>query len=238
MTNKARRRCRSTCSKRPQSAAAGTPALLPFRRSNVQGLVWLGVSAAVASALLSRVEAFLQPLAGGMGGSVGVKDHRSARRERTAARGICSMSERRGLWPSRPTIDLRSDTVTQPTGGMRKAMHKVPYYCAVCCTGIVIKTLPLTAACGFCYVRVRLAVRRCWRHMLNSFLEGEQTKLPVFPSTGPVRSVWWFVVMCPPTRHFRRCESLLVRRSFNAPRGRILARALRFLGDVFDSVAF
>lgn len=189
MTNKARRRCRSTCSARPQPAGVGTPALLPFRRSNVQGLVWLGVSAAVASALLSRVEAFLQPLAGGMGGPVGVKGHRSAWRERTAARGICSMSERRGLWPSRPTIDLRSDTVTQPTGGMRKAMHKV-LYCAVCCTGIVIEMLPLTAACGFCCVRVCPAVRRCWRHMLNSFVEGEQTKLPVFASTGPVGSVW------------------------------------------------
>lgn len=131
MTNKSRRRCRSTYSKRPQPAAVGTRALLPFRRSNVQGLVWLGVSAAVASTLLSRVEAFLQPLAGGMGGSVGFKGHRSARRERAAAQGVCSMSERRGLWPSRPTIDLRSDTVTQPTGGMRKAMHKVLYYC--CC---------------------------------------------------------------------------------------------------------
>lgn len=37
------------------------------------------------------------------------------------------MSERRGLWPQRWTIDLRSDTVTQPTGGMRKAMQKVPH---------------------------------------------------------------------------------------------------------------
>lgn len=37
------------------------------------------------------------------------------------------LSERRGLWPGRPTIDLRSDTVTQPTGGMRKAMQKVCY---------------------------------------------------------------------------------------------------------------
>lgn len=35
------------------------------------------------------------------------------------------MSDRRGLWPQRSTIDLRSDTVTQPTGGMRKAMQKV-----------------------------------------------------------------------------------------------------------------
>lgn len=35
------------------------------------------------------------------------------------------MSERRGLWPQRSTIDLRSDTVTPPTGGMRKAMQKV-----------------------------------------------------------------------------------------------------------------
>lgn len=40
-------------------------------------------------------------------------------------RGAIEMTERRGLWPQKLKIDLRSDTVTLPTGGMRKAMQKV-----------------------------------------------------------------------------------------------------------------
>lgn len=59
----------------------------------------------------------------------GIEAHRSAglQSARTVGRAglVAMMSERRGLWPGRPTIDLRSDTVTQPTGGMRKAMQKV-----------------------------------------------------------------------------------------------------------------
>lgn len=61
-----------------------------------------------------------------------------ARRER-ARRSVVLMSERRGLWPTRPPIDLRSDTVTHPTAGMRKAMHKVlcPVLYATCHGGFV-----------------------------------------------------------------------------------------------------
>lgn len=84
---------------------------------------WLGVSAAaaVASFLSTNAEAFVQPA---IGGAPRI-EAQSSGRGRTGE--TVMMSERRGLWPQRWTIDLRSDTVTQPTGGMRKAMQKVPH---------------------------------------------------------------------------------------------------------------
>ncbi len=68
--------------------------------------------------------------------------HRAGRLPERSERGASSVvmfSERRGLWPGRVTIDLRSDTVTQPTGGMRKAMQKVG---------------PQLLTCGFLKVRL------------------------------------------------------------------------------------
>lgn len=81
---------------------------------------WLGVSAAAVSSFFSsNAEAFVQPAAGG---ALRIE----AQSGGDGRAGTVVMSERRGLWPQRSTIDLRSDTVTQPTGGMRKAMQKVP----------------------------------------------------------------------------------------------------------------
>lgn len=81
---------------------------------------------ALLGAYLGTAEAFV---ASSSSRVRGIEAHRSAglQSARTAGRAgrVAMMSERRGLWPGRPTIDLRSDTVTQPTGGMRKAMQKV-----------------------------------------------------------------------------------------------------------------
>ena len=102
------------------------------RRPTMRGLVWLGVSAVfTCKCLCTWAEAFVPT-------SVKVADGLEMYHgRRKMARGACAMNERRGLWPQKPKIDLRSDTVTVPTGGMRKAMHKVkveevisvPYLC-------------------------------------------------------------------------------------------------------------
>ncbi|CAM9284477.1 unnamed protein product [Ascophyllum nodosum] len=89
------------------------------RRPTMRGLVWLGVSAVfTCKCLCTWAEAFVPT-------SVKVADGLEMYHgRRKMARGACAMNERRGLWPQKPKIDLRSDTVTVPTGGMRKAMHK------------------------------------------------------------------------------------------------------------------
>eukprot|EP00903_Cladosiphon_okamuranus_P009504 g9056.t1 len=69
-------------------------------------------------------EAFVTNSGGARG--LATHRHRAGQRSERSERGRVSvvMLSSRGLWPGRPTIDLRSDTVTQPTGGMRKAMNK------------------------------------------------------------------------------------------------------------------
>lgn len=109
----------------PRAAAVEGPR--PPSRSSpfFKSVAFLAVSAACCCASLpSRAEAFVT--------SSGVRAldthrHRAGKRPESSERGRISvaMLSSRGLWPGRPTIDLRSDTVTQPTGGMRKAMHKV-----------------------------------------------------------------------------------------------------------------
>ena len=125
MTDTGRRRCRSSVFTQPTQDATATSrcaATLPRRASDpLWRCAWLGVSAAAAvtSFLSSNAEAFVHPA---IGRAQRVEAHSGGQRK---AGGTIMMSERRGLWPQRSTIDLRSDTVTQPTGGMRKAMHKV-----------------------------------------------------------------------------------------------------------------
>lgn len=72
------------------------------------------------SQLLQPALAFVQPLR-----PVVVGKGRLPSRSTSSVSKVILMTERRGLWPTRPPIDLRSDTVTVPTAGMRKAMHKV-----------------------------------------------------------------------------------------------------------------
>lgn len=79
------------------------------------------------SQLLQPALAFVQPLL-----PVVVGKGRLSSRSTASASKVIVMSERRGLWPTRPPIDLRSDTVTVPTAGMRKAMNKVHFY-VFCC---------------------------------------------------------------------------------------------------------
>ncbi|CAM9341215.1 unnamed protein product [Laminaria digitata] len=125
MTGPGRRRCRNSAFTQSAQDATATSRCAPTlpRRASVPLLrcAWLGVSAAaaVASFLSPNAEAFVQPA---LGGATRIETGSSGRER---ARETCVMSERRGLWPQRSTIDLRSDTVTQPTGGMRKAMQKV-----------------------------------------------------------------------------------------------------------------
>ncbi|CAM9460897.1 unnamed protein product [Ectocarpus sp. 12 AP-2014] len=117
MSSTGRRRCRqdvccASSSKEVSVAAPRPPLSRRFPALVALLLAHLGTAEAfVASSSLRGIEA-----------------HRSAGLQsvRTAGRAglVAMMSERRGLWPGRPTIDLRSDTVTQPTGSMRKAMQK------------------------------------------------------------------------------------------------------------------
>lgn len=128
-----RPRCRRRSSPTglPQVAAAEAPR--PPSRSSplLKSVAFLGVSAACCASLPSRAEAFVA--SSSSSSSVrGLETHlhRAGQRAERSERGrisVAMLSERRGLWPGRPTIDLRSDTVTQPTGGMRKAMQKVCY---------------------------------------------------------------------------------------------------------------
>lgn len=120
-----RPRCRrrSSATRLAQTIAVEAPRP-PSRGSPfLKSVALLGVSAVCAS-LPSRAEAFVTSSVRGL------QTHhlRAGQRSEGLERGrisVAMMSERRGLWPSRPPIDLRSDTVTQPTGGMRKAMQKV-----------------------------------------------------------------------------------------------------------------
>lgn len=107
-----------------------TGAVLQNRSRRTFALAWstrIGVvSVGVGVFLASRGYAFVSPLS--------VKPSLPRSRDSSlpspkSGAGEIYMSERRGLWPSRQTIDLRSDTVTQPTAGMRKAMHKVGINC-------------------------------------------------------------------------------------------------------------
>lgn len=126
MAGTGRRRCRSSSRSTANTRRTGAedpsepdgPARLPGRP--IMRLAWLGLSTGFTCCLSSRAQAFVVQTPIRSAGGLHV---RCGRRE--TARGTCLMSERRGLWPHRPRIDLRSDTVTQPTSGMRKAMHKV-----------------------------------------------------------------------------------------------------------------
>ncbi|CAM9304156.1 unnamed protein product [Scytosiphon promiscuus] len=122
MSGISRRRCRSVKSSGEAAAAAPLAPKPPSRTSPLLTSLALLV---VSSTLSGRAQAFFV--------STNVRGiHTNHRRrielqpESPAREGgrVAMMSERRGLWPGRPTIDLRSDTVTQPTGGMRKAMQK------------------------------------------------------------------------------------------------------------------
>lgn len=140
MSSERRRRCRggsrstpNNASRCAESGTAQAPPRTSMFTSSVPSMrhrstmrpvsrfAWLGVSGAVACSLASQhAEAFVQPTGGGGWGSRSRGAHAQSARQATYM-----MSERRGLWPQRPVIDLRSDTVTLPTGAMRKAMHKV-----------------------------------------------------------------------------------------------------------------
>lgn len=118
-----RRRCRRSTSSGKAAAAAPLGTKPPSRTSPLlTSLAFLVVS----STLSGRAQAFFVSTR-----VRGIHTSHSRRMEqqleKPAREGgrVAMMSERRGLWPGRPTIDLRSDTVTQPTGGMRKAMQKV-----------------------------------------------------------------------------------------------------------------
>ncbi|CAM9977123.1 unnamed protein product [Ectocarpus sp. 4 AP-2014] len=117
MSSTGSRRCRRDvcCASSPEEMSVAAPSPPSSRR--FPALV------ALLLAYLGTAEAFVASSS-----LRGIEAHRSAGLQsvRTAGRAglVAMMSERRGLWPGRPTIDLRSDTVTQPTGGMRKAMHK------------------------------------------------------------------------------------------------------------------
>lgn len=131
MSRKDRPRCRrrSSNTRLPQAAAVEAP--MPPARSSpfLKSVAVLGVSAACCcTSLPYRAEAFVTSSVRGL--DAHRHHHRAAGRQRSESseRGrlyVAMLSERRGLWPGRPTIDLRSDTVTQPTGAMRKAMQKV-----------------------------------------------------------------------------------------------------------------
>lgn len=123
MSSMGRRRCLSGKSSRQTAAAAPLAPKPPSRASPLlTSLAFLVVS----STLCRRSEAFF--VSNSVRGIQTNHGRRTERQKESPARErgrVAMMSERRGLWPGRPTIDLRSDTVTQPTGGMRKAMQKV-----------------------------------------------------------------------------------------------------------------
>jgi len=124
-TDRLRCRRRSTYAShdRVEGEAAPKP---PTRRSSPffkSAFAFAGVSAVLAVSSGSA-EAFVTSSVRELGAGRDLAGRRSERSERRE-RSVVMFSERRGLWPGRPTIDLRSDTVTQPTSGMRKAMQKV-----------------------------------------------------------------------------------------------------------------
>lgn len=123
-----RRRCQIS----DESKAMTTEVLLPRRLGSTWMLAWparIGIGFIFAGILLvSKGQAFILPSARGF---TGTHIRQSSTIRRGCVKEMLAMSERRGLWPSKQTIDFRSDTVTLPTAGMRKAMHKVSFKTAV-----------------------------------------------------------------------------------------------------------
>ena len=127
MSSMDRPRCRRRSSPTglPLAAAAEAPRP-PSRRSPfLKSVAFLGVSAVCCASLPSRAEAFVTSSVRGIERHLHRRAGQRAERSERGKVSVAMLSERRGLWPGRPTIDLRSDTVTQPTGSMRKAMQKV-----------------------------------------------------------------------------------------------------------------